>query len=453
MSPMDNYTLGLETLYLFSEASAKLVHAMGKPVFVNDGMRAYVMLDENNKIVFCLDEEFFGNLDYDEDMAFVLLHEALHVAWDHLREQASGDYENEKVLRLAHEVVINDSIPKISGLLAPDQDGPAGNYVSGPEMFNHDFSGMTTRQAYDYILENAPEDMDLSDDHTCSILVPGQGQDQDSGNGGTDLDKLMSAVMASIGDEFKNSTDELAEVAGPGTLDSSDLFNDGGKGQSTGGNLSSRPPTAEENVEFDYIELLARINPKVKDAAGKNGADDYRNNWTAPRHSLRAYYPEIIIPRIDHIGPDGDSYEDAAPNVIFATDQSGSISSKYVNISYELLKKIPNDLFKPHMAVWASSCAEYKPGEDFPYIGGGTNIHGVYKYAQNIRDSLGIDPYVVVFTDGEYGWPSGLDVDWIRDRWFFVAYENRHIRNFKGYDTRNIVNKDNIYKLSDLWKN
>lgn len=449
MSPMDNYTLGLETLYLFSESCGKLVHAMGKPVFVDDGKRAYVMLDENKEIVFCLDQEFFGSLTYDEDMAFVLLHEALHVSWNHLREQSSDEYENKKVLTIAHEVVINDSIPKISGLISPDKDSPAGDHMSGPEMFNHDFSGMTTRQAYDYILNNAPEDMDLNDYDTCEIAVLG-GDGDGGGDSSTSLDELMAAVKDAIDGEFQDSSDALAEVAAPGTMNDSDTFNDGGQGSSTGGSLTTRPQTGIEDVEFDFVELLAKINPKVMSSAGKNGSDDYRNNWTAPRHSMRAYYPEMIIPRLDYVGPDGDSIENSSPDVLFATDQSGSISSKYVNISYELLKKIPENLFTPHMAVWANNCVEYIPNRSLPYIGGGTDIHSVYKYADNLRKKMNIDPYVVVFTDGQYYWRNDLDIQWIKDRWFFVAYTNHDVRELTSHSR--VINVDNIYKLSDLWK-
>lgn len=450
MSAIDNYQTGLETLYLFSEACGKLVHAMGKPVLVNDGKRAYVMLDENKEITFCLDEEYFGNLDYDEDMGFVLLHEALHVAWNHLREQQMDKFDNKKVLTIAQEVVINDSIEKISGLALPDMNGPTGDYMTGPGMFNHDFFGMTTKEAYEFILQNAPEDMDLSDFSNCEITV------SDSGAGGSELDDLMNAVMSAIKDEFKDDPGDVAQVAGAGNMDTSDMFDsDGGTGQSsTGGNLSRK--STPEDVEFDFVELLAKIDPRVHTAFGGKGDDNYKNNWTAPRHSMRAYYPEMIIPRIDRIGTDGDNTENSSTDILFATDQSASISQEYVNISMGLLEKTPDDIFTPHMSIWANYCVEYtKEKSAEGWIGGGTNIHSVYNYALDLKETKGIDPYIVVFTDGQYQWREGYyDPQWIKDRWFFVGFTRKDVDIIKGgrYGRGTPVNPDNVYCLDDLWK-
>lgn len=458
MKALDNYKTGLDTLYLFSEACGKLVHAMGKPVFVNDGKRAYVMLDDNKQIVFCLDKEYFSNLEYDEDMAFVLLHEALHVAWNHLKELGMDQYSNKKVLTVAQEVVINDSIPKISGILQPDMEGPAGDYMTGPEMFNHDFSGMTTRQAYDYIIKNMPEDMDLSDTDVCEIAISvggegdGDGDDSDSGMDPGEIDDLMQAVMQAIKGEFGDDEDELSEVAAPGTMNSSDMFKEGSDGSSTGGSTGTRESSYVSGMEFNFAELLARINPKVLSGSGKNGNDLYKIDWTAPRHSMRTYYPDMIIPRVAEIGADGDSIDEVSPDVLFATDQSGSIDSKYVGISQELLDSMPDNLFTPHMSIWADHCAEYVKGKSKPNVGYGTSIRSVYKYASNLRSSKGIDPYVVVFTDGGYTW-GDVDEDWVRNRWFFVAFRSGDINPIKnGYGRTCPVNPDNVYLLSDLWK-
>jgi len=454
---LENYKLGLETLYLFSDSCGKLVHAMGKPVFVNDGKRAYVMLNDENKIVFCLDEPYFSGLDYDEDMAFVLLHEALHVAWNHLREIGMDKYDNKKVLTFAHEVLINDSISKLSGLTLPDMDGPTGTYVTGPEMFNHDFYGMTTQQAYDYILNNAPEDMDLSDAGACEIVISGSGGDLGSGTSdgdGDGLDDLMDAVIKAIQGEFNGDGDEASSIVGVGSDIASEII---GKGTSTStkGNTSFDAP--EIDLEFDFIKLLEQINPDVRNALGGKGIDDYVTDWTAPRHSMRAYYPDIIIPRVKRAGADGDSLDDKSTNLLFATDQSGSIPKKYVDISSNLLTKVPDDIFTPHMALWAGKCVEYVPGQiTHDSIGYGTEIMSVYRYARKMYED-GLDPYVVVFTDGDYYWDSTIDVEWIKSRWYFVAYQDSDVNSILSYGSGytnypHPVERDNIYKLSDLWK-
>lgn len=456
---IDLYQAGLDLLYLFSEPHGKLVHAMGKPVLVGENEeRAYVMLDDNKEIVFCLNESFINSLDDEEDVAFVLLHEALHVAWNHLKELTDDQYPNKKVLTFAHELVINDSITHLSGISTPDMDGPAGDYITG-ELFGHDFNGMTTREAYDYLIQNAPEEMfEQPEMFVCSVPASTggdgessqDGQDGQNGQSAQDIDELMGKVVQAIKDEFAGDDKGLSATGAPESLD---VLDDNAQGSSTGGNLSTRPYDEINGMEFNYAELLARINPKILTGLGGKGINDYKMDWTAPRHSMRSLYPDIIIPNYKQIGPDGDSEEDSSPEVLFAVDQSGSISKKYVDISMDMLKKMPDDLFTPHMALWANYCEEYIPGKQC-YIGGGTDIHSVYRYAEALRKKVGKDIYVVVYTDGGYGWNmSGIDKDWVNDYWFFVGFDRRDRHNIldQGYHG-NPVNPDNVYNLDDLWK-
>lgn len=447
---LDKYQEGLDVLYLFSEPFGKLVHAMGQPVFEDSKDRAKVQVNpDTGNVEFVMDRKFLSSLDYDEDIAFVLLHEALHVAWNHLEALGSDEYPVKPALVIALECVINDSIEKLSGIAQPDQDGPAGDYITGPEKYGKDFFGMTTKEAYEYVLSQMPpeEQTMTPPDMGCSM-----GGEDGSGSGGIEMsDEDIQTLRDAVKDAFKDDQDGLEDVL-DGHEAESKLIEGGIQSSALGGATGFRDVNALEGLEFDFVELLAKINPKIKDMSGKKGDNDYKNDWTKPRHSMRSFHPEVIIPQYKKIGEVDDGDDDQSVNILFATDQSSSIPQKYVDISMDLLDSVPDDLFVPHMAVWADNCEKYEKGQFKPNIGYGTEIDSVFNYAKALKRSLGKEVYPVVFTDGGYWWNPMMteeDKKWIQECWTFVAYDKYDV---KTICTEPRINRDNVYFLGDLYK-
>lgn len=189
MTFKQDYDRGMDALYMFAPHWYKLAVALGVPVESKSLPTAAVSFDKKSqRILFVINPDYIKDLD-DEQIAFVIAHEAHHVVLDHFKDFEDKYFKDANALTTSQEAIINDSILNRIGLEKLE------GIIYG-ESLGADFSIFTTKEGYDFLKKDDP-DSEESDDQ-------GEGAD-DSGSDSNKSSNSDGANGSSSGEPDKPS--------------------------------------------------------------------------------------------------------------------------------------------------------------------------------------------------------------------------------------------------------
>lgn len=403
---LEKYREGIIELLFYNPPLGSIARSMGQPVFDEDHETAYITFDNEGKVRFCFNPDFIMSLDVDM-LAAVISHEAYHLALYHLEEMKDKvTFPHQHDLTVAQECVINDTIENVHGMKMPDF------VYRGMDVIQEDCSQYSSKQVYDKLPH---------EEHP-----PGEG-----GCGGIhiseeDLDKYHKEIEEIIKDAAKQSGKSVDEFM-------KDIRNSatGGYAGTMQGNMST--------ARMNWRRLLANINPKVMTAGGRKKT---KNNWLKNNRRMISVYPKVIMPSQEVHDPIGDDIGDDLPTLVIALDLSGSIPMSLVDTLRGLLNDIPTNLMRAYPCTWSSNLIPYDPNVGRVCYQACTNISLVVKYVNKIQRETGVDPYVLVITDGDY-WlgheKPGKD-------WFYMAVNKLSISKCR----RHAADDDHVYLVNDF---
>jgi predicted metal-dependent peptidase len=453
-----------------SHSLANLVLALGIPRIDTKIPTLCIELDvKTRRFLFHINPEFIKSEEVEtlEQVGFLQAHEALHIALGHMEDTLSGEYDNAKALEYAHECIINDTLV--------DKFGPQClpyNGCFGPKLFDNDFAGWTTRQAYDYIVSKMKSDEDQQqsngdssengDDDNQSNNEQGSSNNAEqespnsSGQGSSDTKEHSKSCGGIIIPD--NATPQTLIDAVKDIIDQCDLQKDSGfESQSIGGGIGTQSGVISsiesQPLDIKWKDILQIINPKITSYGGKSKThfDFFNQN---PR--IKSVAPNLIYPTRTSNNKNNGMSKGKLPTIVVAVDCSGSIHPLVLEQTINFVTNVPTELFNPIPIAFDSDIHEIDIDNPQLPIGGGTSIVGVYNYAseqaeKNKKKYQGT--YVIVVSDGEYDEPECLfdkNPDWIKNNWFFIDCYNSNCYLFDIHDTGNFIDKTHEYNLRDL---
>lgn len=247
----DDYTRGFEILSISAEVFARLSQSIGQPMPNKDIPTACVSFDPVQKVIrFEMNPDYISKLS-DEEVGAVISHETYHVLLNHFSDLPDRKkYPNLKALIHAQECIINDGLFGNVGL-----DLPKG-VLSGPEMYQKDFSLFSTKEGYDFIVGDQPPAEESS-----------QGENSEQGSGDSKSDSSNSGSSSSSDDE--DTSDEKNSSGGSSPDDDSDAQDDSKKDESSKGDSDS-----EESKDDSQGESSDSDDSESDDSEGADDSSD-----------------------------------------------------------------------------------------------------------------------------------------------------------------------------------
>lgn len=227
----DDYTRGFEILSISAEVFARLSQSIGQPMPNKDIPTACVSFDPVQKVIrFEMNPDYISKLS-DEEVGAVISHETYHVLLNHFSDLPDRKkYPNLKALIHAQECIINDGLFGNVGL-----DLPKG-VLSGPEMYQKDFSLFSTKEGYDFIVGDQPPAEESS-----------QGENSEQGSADSKSDSSNSGSSSNSDDE--DTSDEKNSSGGSSPDEDSDAQDESKKDESSKGDSDSEESKADSQGE------------------------------------------------------------------------------------------------------------------------------------------------------------------------------------------------------------
>ena len=309
----------------------------------------------------------------DSDLVFVLMHEALHVGFDHLRAWRHLYNINKRRANVACDLVINlilhDLTKKTHSITMPV-------WKSGPQtgqpiaLFDEQYRGMDTKQVFDLLGKQQQQNQDQNQDQNQSV-VPDSFDDHN-----------WESADSMTEEEKETLSREVEQIIQQG------LYAAGITGASTPSGLLDHLA-----VRTDWREIMRDF---VKTAASK-GCDI--TTWR--RYNRRLLGIEIYMP---------SRYAEALGEIIVAIDRSGStdlaineFASNVVSICEDLL---PAKLTVIYWDAIVQRVEEYEPGDYGNFISSTRPMGGGGTVPTCIKDYItenGLFPEaLLIFTDGVF---------------------------------------------------
>ena len=353
----------------------KLKETPGLPTAATDGRHLYYNAD------------FIDALDV-KQVEFLICHEVLHVAFEHMLRRGDRDPQGWNVAAdyAINTIIINEGIGK----------EPTGDMAP---LYDPQYDGLSAEQIYDKLsdLQKQQKTLDVHLD-----LDKGEAtiEDKDGNKQKIKIGQGMSkSEQDQLKDEIKASLIQSAKATSNGA-----------------GNIPSgleRLITDITAPKMDWRQMLrATIKSQIK------------NNYTWTRPSRKMYSTNAVLPGLD---------VDNELDVCVAIDTSGSIDNKMLTDFLSEINGIKDEFDDYKIRVWCfdtevhadetfetwdgKEIQDYQPGGY-----GGTDISVNWKYMQD----EGFRPQsLVVFTDGET-WDRWGDADYCDTLW--VIHGGNHIK-------------------------
>ena len=353
----------------------KLKETPGLPTAATDGRHLYYNAD------------FIDALDV-KQVEFLICHEVLHVAFEHMLRRGDRDPQGWNVAAdyAINTIIINEGIGK----------EPTGDMAP---LYDPQYDGLSAEQIYDKLsdLQKQQKTLDVHLD-----LDKGEAtiEDKDGKKHKIKIGQGMSkSEQDQLKDEIKASLIQSAKATSNGAC-----------------NIPSgleRLITDITAPKMDWRQMLrATIKSQIK------------NNYTWTRPSRKMYSTNAVLPGLD---------VDNELDVCVAIDTSGSIDNKMLNDFLSEINGIKDEFDDYKIRVWCfdtevhadetfetwdgKEIQDYQPGGY-----GGTDISVNWKYMQD----EGFRPQsLVVFTDGET-WDRWGDADYCDTLW--VIHGGNHIK-------------------------
>jgi hypothetical protein len=445
--------------YLNEDYPYWLTHVlnMGAPDWTHEVPTAAVAIDKDerdaSRFRYLFNPEFAASLTARE-LAFVMSHETMHIALDHLEEGRSGDYPDHMKHNIATDCIINDWLDSVGMDIAEGA-------CRGEDIVGFNCAGLTTEQVY-HMIPDSEENKELAE----------------SGNATTGDHDWMETVAEALAEAMAED-EELAEAMG--RLDDeqpADFETD-----STPCSLSThddgmdeREWAREKGVGLKWAELLEKINPDI--FRGKGLGRPPMASWHKPARRLMGCYPQTILPVYEKRDTHLRRRTDEKPHVVMFIDASGSVSAEQVKRFVNLALSVPLDKVELTLVAAATrsqevadlKALEVRGRGALPSVGGGNGPisgfysgHGVCEYMAMqhwLRKSLAsgrLKEYpkaVIAISDGHSGLIRNQITDDEASRWTFLidTYGDAHRPSWHQYDTHRIFTKEQFHTLKSFTK-
>jgi hypothetical protein len=229
MTFLDDYTRGFEILSISAEVFARLSQSIGQPMPNKDIPTACVSFNPTTKAIhFEMNPDYIAGLS-DEEVGAVISHETYHVLLNHLSDLPNRKkYPDLKSLIRAQECIINDGIFGNVGLQLPK------GVLSGPELYQHDFSMFSTKEGYDFIVGGEEPQKD-------------KNQSEDSSESDENSEKSSNSDASDSPENEENEDNQSASDSNAESEDDSDEADDTQDEESQGGSSKDDSDTADES--------------------------------------------------------------------------------------------------------------------------------------------------------------------------------------------------------------
>lgn len=369
---------------------------------------------DGRRLIF--DPEFAEKLTTDREMQFVVLHEILHCALEHITRRGSRD---RKLYNLACDIVVNSTILHMWGLTTlrvadfePPHLAPDG--IEGREY--------NAEEVYDMLLQNASGSIPGN---------PGSGTPTGNSQGRPDSGNPRGNNQSKPGpgNSTGNSQGRPDSGNSPGSSSGSQLDNhdiwDAIRDESAlrdawNSNILQASRQCGQGASTEDIPPYAR---KIIDRLLQRTKED----WKQILHDFLQYdvYDYSFIPP-DRRFSDGDFFlpaynitedDGSAKDLWVCIDTSGSISDKQLR---EVLSEVQDAMrqaglsgsvsfFDTHITDPVPFSTEEEFREIVPTGGGGTDFHIIFQYLQE-KIYPQLPRAILIFTDGYvWSWPDEAD--------------------------------------------
>jgi predicted metal-dependent peptidase len=312
-------------------------------------------------------------------MMFLLCHELLHCAYDHMSRTGSRD---RRISNIAMDYVVN----------ADCINNNLGKKITVvPVLYDRKYEGWTWEAVYDELMKNVQK---ISVDELAEMMLDdhldgeGDGDDEKDGKG-NGRPKLSDAERQAIKDEFKEALLSAAQASGAGNL-----------------------PSGLKRMIKDLTE------PKIdwREFIRQQIQSTVKNDYTYAIPSKKNFQTGFSLPSM---------LKQTQIDVCIGLDTSGSITDEMARDFFSEVKAIM-DTFEDHrIHLWCWDTQVHNPQEftahggddimDYEIKGfGGTDPTVCWEFMKG----EGIEPkLLLMFTDGEiwgdWGDPSYCDTVWI----------------------------------------
>lgn len=399
----DRFDACIESLYKDKKHLAAEVTKLGYPNFCDSIPTAGVAWDsKRNRISFLFNRKFWNKLN-DEQLKFIVCHEAYHFIFGHIfllqddNRNSFTKIDKSKVnrykLNIAMDCVVNDGLVnwyKFNRMFHPDDepkfdfDGNPLTLYYGKPTVKMDCHDMTAEDVY-WLL---PDDTDGS---SCNHDMWDSFFDNNGNLKQEFVDKIKEFVernqsSSHMSDQEMRELDKMKEK----------IKNARGlkAGNQQFGSLRPVENTGK-TLKWDMILLDFVDTRKVEDA------------WNKPNRKLSAFYPDTILPY---------SKDAEVQEILVFVDSSGSIDHNALNLFISLIKNTPKHI-KVRAVSFDTTCYEFDLIKEQPKGGGGTNFGILQSWID-----LNCKKYpkcVIVLTDGEGSECSNIKNP---NRWMWLLY-------------------------------
>lgn len=382
---------------------------LGFPMFTDSIPTAAVSLSRTNDVIFMFNREFFRSLS-PKDLAFVFIHEMLHVAFKHFErairlkvfnENGTADPIRAPLLNIAADCLVNTWGLNL-GFDVTDEFKE--KYMVLPEKIGYtNFTSSTTvEDIYHWLCKQNEETI-----KALEQMASMDTHESWSNNKGPSMDSFEEKVVTAMKDEFfkaggknldKKALEERKKQIDSNQKKSKSMFIENHK-PLVGNQPIGEPRHYRLIKERVSIDVLRKIHLKIKSCID----DRPKETWARPNKKLFSQYPEIIMPTEWDLDVK-DKYATLA-----SIDASGSITDEMISQIVRYCRSFPLDKMEYVPIAWDTNVYELNKKEfydknKYPVIPGrgGTDISCTEKYIQDVyvkrfkrRPDL-----VVILTDG-----------------------------------------------------
>ena len=326
-----------------------------------------------------------------QEVIFLVAHEVLHVAYDHMGRRMSRDPQ---IFNIANDYAVNADLRRHK----------VGQFITTvPALYEAKYDGMASEEIYDDLMKNAQyismDDLiDQMIDEHMDDADDGQGDEGDEeGKGKGRPKKLTAEEREEIRQDVKGAVLAAAQGAEAGTL-----------------------PAGIERMVKDITE------PKMpwREMLQTNLTSAIRSDYTWMKPSRRSWHMDSIMP---------GTLPGEEIDVDVAIDMSGSISAKQASNFLGEVAGMMESFSGYKINVFCFDTEIYNPQsfdsdnmdtiEEYkPAGGGGTDFDAIFTH---LKEEGRVPKRLVVFTDG-YPCGSWGDGDYCDTTWIIHGDRNPH---------------------------
>ena len=401
MNIKERFINAIDYLYKSNCNLATEVTKLGHPSINNSIPTAGVYWDKIAKqIRFDFNEKFASTLN-DEQFAFVVAHEAMHVINCHvfliankikkIKQSSTSNLDknsqiNEFMVKInvAADCVVNDSLVNLYNFQKifdkPSKDAPT--IIYGKNTVGIDCHNLSVGNVYKLLPQMKFVQFDVHDWE--SFLDPSGNVDKEY------TDKLKDLFSRNVNNSSLKDEESFKIEEAIETLKQHSNC----AGTEKLGQRREITRTSRRHIKFDKL-LLELIDSKF-----------IEDKWNRPSRKLSAFYPKTILPKFE---------EKEIENVFVAIDASGSIDMQALSLFVDVVRNAPKR-FRIKAISFDTSVYEFNVySDDRPQGGGGTNFSIIEDYIQKTFKKY---PTVFVLTDG-HGTPVNPK---FKNKWCFLLY-------------------------------